>query len=145
MVRAVDTRTFDLFQVPQAPAPTYGSLNFETELRCTLNEMLKKTPLSRHQVAARMSDLTGHDITKAQIDAWTAESKTQWRFPFEYAPAFETATDSNDLQELFARKRGSRILVGEESLLAELGRLDQQEQHVKQRKRALQAYLRKTK
>lgn len=136
-----DALTLSLFDVPVAPAPVGGSLDYATELRFVLSDAVKRCPKTRNEIAARMSDLTGHDITKAQIDAWTAESKTEWRFPFEYAAAFEVATDSTCLQELLGRKRGSRILVGEETLLAELGRIDQQEEKLKERKRALKSYL----
>jgi hypothetical protein len=38
-------------------------------------------PLSRYQVAAKMSELLDVDITKTMLDSWTAESKEQHRFP----------------------------------------------------------------
>ena len=136
-----DRFTADLFEIPQAPAPTCGSLDYAIELRYALSDAIKQSPLSRHQIAARMSELTGQDITKAQLDAWTAESRTPWRFPFEYAAAFEVACVSICLQELLGRKRGSRILIGEEVLLAELGRLEKQEADIAQRKRALKERL----
>lgn len=142
MARARDLLTEDLFPVPIAPAPTGGSLDYATELRFVLSEAIKKSPLSRHEIAARMSELTGQEITKATLDAWTAESRTPWRFPFEYAAAFEAACITTGLQELLGRKRGSRILVGEEVLLAELGRLEKDEAEIGLRKRLLKERLR---
>jgi hypothetical protein len=122
-----DALTLDLFELPKAPLPIGGSLNYALELRHVLSDALKKSPKSRYEIAARMSELTGEQITKETLDAWTAESKKQWRFPFEYAAAFEAACeiDSNPLQELLGRKRGTRILVGKESLYAELGHIAQ--------------------
>ncbi|TAK47735.1 MAG: hypothetical protein EPO23_10200 [Xanthobacteraceae bacterium] len=141
MKRPADALTIDLFDIPRAPAPTGGSLDYSVELAHALSEALKKSPKSRYEIAARMSELVGHEIGKATLDAWTAESKTGWRFPFEYAAAFEAACETTCLQELLCRKRGSRILEGEEALLAELGRLDRDEQAMKQRRQAIRKYL----
>ncbi len=141
MRRRRDALTADLFDIPKAPAPFGGSLDYASELSNVLAEALKKTPRSRYEIAARMSELIGHEITKACLDAWTAESKTAWRFPFEYAAAFESACETTCLQELLARKRGTRILVGEESLLAELGRINQMRADLAIQEKALKQYL----
>ena len=118
-----------------------GCMDIDRRFRELISEGLRRCLLSRYQVAARMSELVGKEITKAMLDAWTAESKSEWRFPFEYAGAFEVACDTTCLQELLCRKRGSRILEGEEALLAELGRLDRDEQMVKARRQAIRKYL----
>jgi hypothetical protein len=137
MARARDTSTLDLFDVPAAPPLTGGSLDYDTELRHVLSDALKRTPASRYEVAARMSELTGTQITKEMLDAWTAESKTPWRFPFQFAAAFEAACETTCLQELLGRKRGSRILVGEDALLAEWGRVQRAKDEIISRERAL--------
>jgi hypothetical protein len=141
MVRARDALTSDLFDVPRAPAPTGGSLDYSTELRHCLSEALKRTEKSRYQVAAEMSELTGLEITKSMLDTWTAESKQLWRFPFEYAAAFEVACETTCLQELLGRKRGSRILVGEETLLAELGRINHVRAELAKQERQIKRHL----
>lgn len=137
MRHQADIATLDLFEIPTAPAPIGGSLDYATELRHVLSAALKSSPFSRYDIAARMSELTGQDISKPMLDAWTAESKTPWRFPFEYAAAFESACGTTALQELLGRKRGSRILVGEETLLAELGRVEQAKAQLAHREREL--------
>lgn len=144
MAKARDTITADLFEVPVAPAPIGGSLAYAEELCAVLAEAITRSGLTRYSIAARMSELTYRDITKAQLDAWTAESKDGWRFPFEYAAAFEVACGCICLQELLARKRGTRILVGEEALLAEMGRLDQQEINIKKSKAAIRERLQRS-
>jgi hypothetical protein len=111
----------DYYVIPQPPPPTSGSLNFDHELRATLSTALKECPHSRAEIAARMSELTGDDITIHMLNAWTAESREFHRFPFGYAAAFEVATGSQVLQLLLARKRGSLVLMGQEALDAELG------------------------
>ena len=118
--RPLDDRTPDFFSPPCVPPLAEGSLNYSIELRRALSAALKATPVSRYEIAGRMSALLGEDVTKAQLDAWTAESKEAWRFPFEYAAAFEAACETTSLQEILARKRGCRLLVGADTLFAEL-------------------------
>lgn len=71
------------FEVPAAPTPIPGALNMSTEMRGLVSNILKDCPKSRFEVAARMSELTGVEITKYQLDSWTAESRDGWRFPLE--------------------------------------------------------------
>lgn len=88
-----------------------------------------------------MSELLGVEVTKNQLDAWTAESRDGWRFPFEYAAAFEVACDSMCLQELLSGKRGARVFAGKDALRAELGKLELMEGEVRERKRLLKKFL----
>ena len=136
-----DTSTLDLFEVPAAPALIGGSLDYDRELCAVLTEAIEKSGMTRYQIGARISELCNDDVTKSMLDAWTAASKQEWRFPFKFAAAFEVATNSTCLQELLGRKRGSRILVGEDTLLAEMGRLDLEEQRIKRRRTVLKSFL----
>jgi hypothetical protein len=111
----------DYYVIPQAPEPGAGSLNFDYELRATISRALKECPMGRPHVAARMSELTGDDISFHMLNAWSAESKENHRFPFGYAAAFCQATGTLYLLELLARKLGALILVGNEARDAELG------------------------
>lgn len=122
-----------------------GSLNYSIELRHVLTAAIRRSPHSRGAIAARMSELIGEEITKAQLDAWTAESKTPWRFPFAYAAGFEVACESIDLQELLARKRGSRLLTGPDVLYAELGLIAKQRSELDEREDLLKRQLRASK
>ena len=129
------------FEVPAAPAPIPGALNMSTEMRGLISNILKDCPKSRFEVAARMSELTGVEITKYQLDSWTAESRDGWRFPLEYAPALEVACETYRLTEWLASKRGCKVMVGKEALLAELGKIEQMEAELKAQKQALKKYL----
>lgn len=140
-MKSRDSQTPDLFEIPRAPTPIGGSLNYALELRAVLSDSLKNTPKSRYEVAARMSELLGVEITKEMLDSWTAESKKPWRFPFEYAAAFEASCDTTSLQELLGRKRGSRILVGEDNLFAELGRIQQTRADLGEREKLIKRHL----
>lgn len=139
--RIRDALTLDLFDVPHAQAPTPGNLDLDVDLRHALSDALKHSDLDRYQVAAEMSRLTGRDISKYMLDAYTAESRTDHNFPIRYAAAFEQATGSYCLTNLLAKARGCKVLVGDEALLAELGRVEQMEAELKQQKAALKRYL----
>lgn len=127
----------DYYVVPQPPAPTAGSLDYDAELRATLSQALKETPLSRAEVAAAMSDLTGAVVTEPMLNAWTAKSHDGHRFPFVYAAAFELATGSQCLQLLLARKRGALVLVGRQAIDAELGQIRRRLDELKAKERQL--------
>ena len=115
----------ELFALP-APSTTPASKDHGREICHLLSEALKRTPKSRYEIAARMSELTGHEISKAMLDAWSAESREGWRFPLEWADAFETACDTYCLTEFQARKRGCRVYAGDEVRQAEIGRIEAQ-------------------
>ena len=75
---------FEIIQELQNNKPATkpgGSFNIDHQFRGAISEALKRCPLSRYQVVARMSELTDTDITKTMLDSWTAESKEQHRFP----------------------------------------------------------------
>lgn len=123
MKRRGDDQTLDLFEVPAPRAPLPGALNIGVPLRSLLSDLLKACPSTRYEVAARMSELTGVEITKHQLDSWTAESRENWRFPVEYLPAFEVAVDSLEVTTWLADLRGARLSVGREALEAQLGKV----------------------
>lgn len=124
MRRLPDHLTADLFEVPVARTPMPGALAIGPALRHRLSDLLKACPLSRFEIAARMSELTGQEITKHQLDSWTAESREGWRFPLEYLPAFEVAVETHQVTAWLAELRGCKVLVGKEALDAEIGKLE---------------------
>lgn len=136
-----DTWTMELFRVPTPTPPIAGNLDIDVPLREALSDALKHTDLDRWAVAAEMGRLTGREISKYMLDAYTAESRSDHNFPFRYAAAFEVATGSYCLTNLLAKSRGCRVLVGEESLLAELGRIEQLESDLRQQKAAIKRHL----
>lgn len=124
MRRAHDSLTLDLFEVPVPRAPLPGALDVGLQVRHLLSDLLKVCPLNRFEVAARMSELLGHEITKHQLDSWTAESREGWRFPLEYLPAFEVACETTAITAWIADLRGGQVLMGKEVLNAEIGKLE---------------------
>lgn len=139
--RSADPLTLDLFDIPAPSAPVHGGLDVGLQLRHLLSDLLKGSPMSRYQVAARMSELTGHEISKHQLDAWTAESREGWRFPLEYLPALEVALDTHALTAWLAHLRGCRMQVGKEALLGDLGKIEMLKQELAQKERAIKRLL----
>lgn len=124
MKRAHDTLTLDLFEVPVARTPLPGALDVGLQVRHLISDLLKACPRNRFEIAAHMSELTGHEITKHQLDSWTAESREGWRFPLEYLPAFEVAVETTAVTAWIADIRGGRVQMGKEALYTEIGKLE---------------------
>lgn len=124
MKRPPDTLTGDLFAVPAPATALPGALDYSLAVRRLIAQAVKDSDLNAAQIAARMSELTGHAISEHQLHAWTAPSREGWRFPLEYLPAFETAVETTTLTAWLASVRGGRLLIGRDALNAELGRLE---------------------
>jgi len=118
-----------------------GALECSARLRAALNAAFRDCPLSRHQVAGEMSHLLGRTVTKAQLDAWTAESKEGHRFPAEYLPAFCRAVRSHRPLEILAEAAGCFALPGPDALRAEIKKLDEEQKRISARKRQREMFL----
>lgn len=101
-----------------------GAMDYGLAVRRLLSDAIKDCPLNTCQIAARMSELTGQQITEHQLHAWTAPSREGWRFPFEYQPAFEAAVETHAITAWLASVRGGQLHIGRDVLHAELGRLE---------------------
>jgi hypothetical protein len=128
----IDTRQVSLFDIiknyqeESTSSRPAGSLDIDQQLRAAVSEALKRCPLSRWQVAGRMSELTGHEITKTMLDSWTAESKEDHRFPAIFLPAFCEATGCNEPLKMMGKLVGMFILPGPEALRAEIRRFEEE-------------------
>lgn len=138
-----DTLTLDLFvEVPVERGNKPGSLDIDVEFRHLLSDLIKASPLSRHQIAAQMSELVGHGISKDQLDSWTAESRGGWRFPVVYLPALEAALQTHELLAWLADLRGARLYVGREAQLeAQLGKLERMKNELRRQETAIKKLL----
>lgn len=139
-LRSVDTMTPDMFELlPPPAASSAGSLACRVEIAHAMSDALKGH--DRYEIAAAMSRLLGRDISKFILDAYTAESREDHIPPLDTAIAFDIATGSQTLANLFAAKLGARLLVGKDALDAKLGQLerirDEAAQQIKQIKRVM--------
>lgn len=123
------TSIFDIIKNIQEEKPATkpgGSFNIDHQFRDAISEALKRCPLSRYQVVARMSELTDTDITKTMLDSWTAESKEQHRFPAIFLPAFCEAVGCTEPLKLMGALVGVFVLPGPEALRAEIQRIEEE-------------------
>ncbi|MDO9053807.1 MAG: hypothetical protein Q8K43_10515 [Sulfurimicrobium sp.] len=126
----------DFFAVPAAPRSDSGGLDISLAVRETLTDLLGAATLQghdRHEIAARISRLSNHEISKHMLDRYTAPSADAWRFPLEALPAITQASGDYRLLELVAEACGCKLYRGEEAMLAEIGALTLQERNVKAR------------
>jgi len=132
------------FTVPAQPVAGRGGLNLSAGVREALNAAIKASGKSRDDIAAAMSASLGTPITLYMLNAWTASSREDHKFPLQYVVAFEMATGSYALTELHNTRRGCRTLIGADALLADLGELEQLETDIRKRKQALKRLLSET-
>lgn len=112
-----------------------GSMLVRERLRVALSSALKNCSLSRWEVAGKMSHLLGCEITKFQLDAWTAESKDGHRFPAEYLPAFCRVTGDRQPLALLAEAAGLFAMPGPDALRSEIQKLDEEVKRISLEKR----------
>ena len=103
-----------------------GSMRCMSELQQAMRIALKTCPLSRYEVAGRMSHLLNEEISKSMIDAWTCESKSDdpgRHIPAEYLPAFCSAVGSHEPLDVLDEKAGRIALDGLDAMRSEIHRM----------------------
>lgn len=99
-------------------------MDYRAEIALLVGDALKGAEGDRYAVAATMSRLTGQEVSKYMLDAWASEARDAYNMPFYQAPVLETACNTLVLSSWLADKRGGRLLIGKETLAAELGKLE---------------------
>jgi hypothetical protein len=102
--------------------PKTGTLNITLQLQEVIDKCIGQCPVSRDIIAGRMSELTGHTITRCMLDSWTSSAKQKHRFPAEFLPAFCTAVGSDEPLSFLARKSGIFTMPDKDVLRAEMAR-----------------------
>ncbi len=123
-------------------ALTEGSANIREQLRLAMAEAIKRCELSRWEIAGKMSHLLGVEVSKYQIDAWTAESKEGHRLPAEYLPAFCRVTGDNRPLRMMAETAGLFAMPGPDALRAETQKIDEDIKRLQREKRKREMFLR---
>jgi len=136
-MRKPDTKTLDLFAVPVSSSVP-GTLNINALVPGMISAAIKDSGMDRDEIALQMSRLTGDHITEDMLNAWTAKSKTQWRFPLQYLAAFEVATGTHLISHMMAEKCGGTFLIGADVLQARLGKRLAQKKQLEEEIRRLQ-------
>lgn len=140
---------FDLLtQEDHTSYPAAGSLDIQAEFCAAVSEDFRHAAdehgreLSRAEVAARMSDLAGAEITESTTYNWTARSHDRHRMPAEYLPAFVVATGGQRrAAEVMLRRAGLFVLPGPEALRAEIRKIEETIKHQQTEKRKREVLL----
>lgn len=122
--RLRDNRTLDLFEIPQPMLAIPGQGNYSVQVSELVGEMLKAADIDRYEIAARMSRLSGDEVSKAMLDAWASPARLDHNLPFYRAALLEEVCASHLLTNWLVARRGGRVAYGRDALLAELGRLE---------------------
>jgi hypothetical protein len=142
MRRIVDTLSGDLFaSIPQAHPMNAGAWRFRAEIAHAMGEAIRASSKDRYQIAADMGRLLGREVSVNTLDKYTSEAAEEHHPSLETAIAFDAATGQMALVALFAEKLGGRVLPGKQSLLAELGRLEQMKGEIARQERAIKRVL----
>lgn len=141
MRRQKDDRTLDLFAIPQPVLAVPGQGNYSVQVSELVAEMLKATDLDRYEVAARMSRLSGDDVSKAMLDAWSSPARTDHNLPFYRVALLEEVCATHLLTNWLVAHRGGRVAYGRDALLAELGRLERTREEAARQARDLKRML----
>jgi hypothetical protein len=100
-----------------------GAADDDATTRGILADAIKKSQLSREQVAERMSWLTSRQISASMLFDFTAESKASHRFPFAWARAFCVAVNDWRLLDHMADLAGFILLPKSDADVLSLGEL----------------------
>lgn len=95
-----------------------GSYDIETRLKEEASLALRKCPYSRYEVAARMSEMLGQEITKTMLDNRTAESKESHLWPAAWLAPFAHITGHHE--QLCIVNRLARIPAAETEKIVEM-------------------------
>lgn len=119
-----DDKTMDIFEIPQPVSAMPGHGNYSVQVSELVSDLLKSTDLDRYEVAARMSRLSGDDVSKNILDAWSSPARLDHNLPLYRAALLEEVCASHLLTDWLVCLRGGRVAYGREALDAELGRLE---------------------
>lgn len=91
-------------------------------VRGLITDAIRRSTKSRAQIAEEMSHLLGQEVTEAQLNAFTAPSKTGHRWPSAWDRAFCHATGDFRLLTKKAELAGFRVVSVEEYQYLQLGK-----------------------
>lgn len=122
--RRGDSQTQDLFEVPQAAAPVPASMDYRLQVSELVSHVLDETDGDRYEIASRCSRLSGKDVSKYMLDAYSSGAREEYNVPFWLVPVLESACETHEITNWLVGVRGGRLLIGRDALNAELGKLE---------------------
>ena len=140
-----DHLTADLFDIPKPAPETPCSMDYRAAMAHLVAQMLKDCHRDRYDIAAAVSRLTGTDVSKYMLDAYTSEAREAFNLPAWLIGPLEAACKSHAITHWLAEVRGGRLLVGEQALEHDLAKWQQLRDEADEAVRALKHRLRRPK
>ncbi len=142
MARENQLNLFDMIAEINPQKYTKPDFQVETKdlglrIKEAISEAIKNSGLKRYEITGKMSEFLGLEITESMLNAYTAESKEGYRMPAEYFPIFCKLTKDYTLLDIVVAASGCRMVKPEEIYYLEIGRLQQAELAIQQKKRQL--------
>ena len=97
-----------------------GSGDDDATIRATLTDSIKRCPKKREVIADEMSYLLGRQISEAMLNAYTADSKENHRWPAAWTRTFCQVTGDWRLMQCVAERAGLRLIDARQAKLLEL-------------------------
>lgn len=134
----------DFFHEPlfpvRSPAEQLDLARFRGRLSREMARAIRECPHDRPTIAARMAQYLGlPSISKAVLDAYTAESKASHDVSLVRFKAFVRATGATWLWDMVVAEEGLTLLEGDEARLAEIARLQQEQRELAAELKALRS------
>jgi len=118
-----------------------GMLARKDAVREALTQDLAECGLSRDDVAAEMSRLTGEPISRNHLDNWCSDAKREWRFPAEFSTAFCAVTGGTRVLQAILDGTGHGLADEKTMTLAEYGQILVEDKKRAAKRRKLQERL----
>lgn len=130
-----DPTQLDFFLEPlfpvRSPVQRIDIERYRAQMKRAMARAIRECPYDRPTIAARMAQYLGlPSISKAVLDAYTAESKNTHDITLPRFAAFVHATGAVWLWDEAASIQGVTMLVGEEALLAEIAYRQQEQRRL---------------
>ncbi|KQZ87231.1 hypothetical protein ASD64_07270 [Mesorhizobium sp. Root157] len=135
---------YDLFSEPRfpvrSPATHIDLQRFRSKVKRAMAEAIRQCPYDRPVIAARMAQYLGlPSISKATLDAYTAESNANHDISLARFKAFVRATGAVWLWDMVVSEDGLTLLEGDEARLAEIAAIQQERKLLERQLKTLSA------
>lgn len=94
----------------------------QAAVRASLTKVLRSTKLTHKEVAERMTELLGQEVTEQRLYKYSAQSRDDYRWPAEYDIALCEVLGNYSLLEERVKRAGFRLVGPSEERLIQIGR-----------------------
>ncbi len=116
MAKAPDPRQYDLLtwdppSVVDRYEPTrVKAASWRDRIAKAVSETLSSGTLTRDEIAERMTDWLGEDVSRAMLDAYASQAKTEHTIPFVRVVALIEVTGDTRLLQMAAEACGRAVI-----------------------------------